>query len=293
MAFRCFWTPSRVTSGVQPSLRTPGLRCVGCRCDHVEPLSAWGAIASAFLAYDGKAAFLLCHTSNPSAADVQNHGTPPLYQLVAQEGQRWGDAGRGGFRRRGDSGGCVAGRASPCAQSLDSGAGCGRPRRRSGRNALGRAGYRRNWHDRACIAQGPVRAGSSSRSSGAACGHQPAPSRWGSPSGSGGGTFPRSRMRPIRRVCAGFGSSLRRSTSTCDGLSHPDLFERVGNLCRGGCSAGVRHAGGCALCGASCGNSARAATQTSRWSIPEGSQGAWDGGKPSKGLSHRSRRRWP
>ncbi len=50
-----------------------------------------------FLAYDGKAAFLLCHTSNPSAADVQNHGTPPLYQLVAQEGQRWGDAGQVGF----------------------------------------------------------------------------------------------------------------------------------------------------------------------------------------------------
>lgn len=50
-----------------------------------------------FLAYEGKAAFLLCHTSNPSGADVQGHGTPPLYQLVAQEGQMWGDAGQVGF----------------------------------------------------------------------------------------------------------------------------------------------------------------------------------------------------
>ena len=50
-----------------------------------------------FLDYEGKAVFLLCHTSNPSAAEVQNHGTPPLYQHIAREAQAWGDAGQVGF----------------------------------------------------------------------------------------------------------------------------------------------------------------------------------------------------
>ncbi|MCU0521585.1 MAG: orotidine-5'-phosphate decarboxylase [Anaerolineae bacterium] len=50
-----------------------------------------------FLSYKGKAVFLLCHTSNPSASEVQNHGTPPLYQHIAREAQAWGDAGKLGF----------------------------------------------------------------------------------------------------------------------------------------------------------------------------------------------------
>ena len=45
-----------------------------------------------FLAYEGKAAFLLCHTSNPSAAQVQHHGEPPLFEYIAGTAQGWGDA---------------------------------------------------------------------------------------------------------------------------------------------------------------------------------------------------------
>lgn len=50
-----------------------------------------------FLAYEGKAVFLLCHTSNPSAAQVQSHGDQPLYEHVARLGQTWGDASQIGF----------------------------------------------------------------------------------------------------------------------------------------------------------------------------------------------------
>ncbi len=50
-----------------------------------------------FLDYPGKTAFLLCHTSNPSAADVQHHGTPPLYEQIAQDAQMWGTADQVGF----------------------------------------------------------------------------------------------------------------------------------------------------------------------------------------------------
>ena len=45
-----------------------------------------------FLAYEGKAAFLLCHTSNPSAAQVQHHGEPPLFEYIASAAQGWGSA---------------------------------------------------------------------------------------------------------------------------------------------------------------------------------------------------------
>ncbi len=50
-----------------------------------------------FLAYEGKAVFLLCHTSNPSAAEIQLHGDVPLYELIARQGQAWGDATEVGF----------------------------------------------------------------------------------------------------------------------------------------------------------------------------------------------------
>jgi uridine monophosphate synthetase len=43
-----------------------------------------------FLAYEGKAVFVLCQTSNPSAGELQNHGTQPLYQHVAHIAQGWG-----------------------------------------------------------------------------------------------------------------------------------------------------------------------------------------------------------
>jgi len=50
-----------------------------------------------FLAYEGKSVFLLCHTSNPSAADIQRHGTPQLYQHVVRRGQTWGSKAQVGF----------------------------------------------------------------------------------------------------------------------------------------------------------------------------------------------------
>ena len=50
-----------------------------------------------FLAYEGKAAFLLCHTSNPSAAQVQHHGKPPLFEYIASAAQAWGSANQIGL----------------------------------------------------------------------------------------------------------------------------------------------------------------------------------------------------
>ena len=50
-----------------------------------------------FLAYEGKAVFLLCHTSNPSAAAIQDFGEEPLYRHVARLGQTWGDASQIAF----------------------------------------------------------------------------------------------------------------------------------------------------------------------------------------------------
>ncbi|HEY9122381.1 MAG TPA: orotidine-5'-phosphate decarboxylase [Brevefilum sp.] len=45
---------------------------------------------SAFLKDPDKATFVLCQTSNPSAKDIQDHGEPPLFELVAQQSQTWG-----------------------------------------------------------------------------------------------------------------------------------------------------------------------------------------------------------
>ena len=50
-----------------------------------------------FLAYPGKMVFVLCQTSNPSAAEIQNLGDEPLYQHVARLGQMWGDVNQIGF----------------------------------------------------------------------------------------------------------------------------------------------------------------------------------------------------
>ncbi|MBN1247109.1 MAG: orotidine-5'-phosphate decarboxylase [Anaerolineae bacterium] len=50
-----------------------------------------------FLEHAGKAVFLLCHTSNPSAAEVQHHGTPQLYQHVVRQARAWGDTAQIGF----------------------------------------------------------------------------------------------------------------------------------------------------------------------------------------------------
>lgn len=50
-----------------------------------------------FLACAGKAIFLLCHTSNPAAGEVQHHGFPPLFEHIAARGQAWGDATQVGF----------------------------------------------------------------------------------------------------------------------------------------------------------------------------------------------------
>jgi uridine monophosphate synthetase len=50
-----------------------------------------------FLAYEGKAVFLLCYTSNPSAAEIQLYGQEPLYHHIARQGQGWGGADQVGF----------------------------------------------------------------------------------------------------------------------------------------------------------------------------------------------------
>ncbi|MEJ5308507.1 MAG: orotidine-5'-phosphate decarboxylase [Anaerolineae bacterium] len=50
-----------------------------------------------FLAYPGKAVFALCFTSNPSAAEVQQHGAPPLFERIAMQAQAWGNATQLGF----------------------------------------------------------------------------------------------------------------------------------------------------------------------------------------------------
>ena len=50
-----------------------------------------------FLAYAGKSVFLLCHTSNPSAAEVQHHGSPALFAHIAEAAQTWGTAAQIGF----------------------------------------------------------------------------------------------------------------------------------------------------------------------------------------------------
>lgn len=50
-----------------------------------------------FLTYPGKTVFVLCQTSNPSAAEIQNLGDEPLYQHIARLGQTWGDANQIGF----------------------------------------------------------------------------------------------------------------------------------------------------------------------------------------------------
>ena len=56
---------------------------------------------SPYLGYDAikpftdnknKAVFVLCQTSNPSAAEVQQHGTPPLFEHIAKVSQSWGDS---------------------------------------------------------------------------------------------------------------------------------------------------------------------------------------------------------
>jgi uridine monophosphate synthetase len=43
-----------------------------------------------FLKDQDKGAFILCHTSNPSAKEIQHHGDPPLFELIAQKVKSWG-----------------------------------------------------------------------------------------------------------------------------------------------------------------------------------------------------------
>jgi len=62
----------------------------------VSPYLGQDSIAQ-FLAYPGKAVFALCFTSNPSAAEVQQHGAPPLFERIAVQAQAWGDATQLGF----------------------------------------------------------------------------------------------------------------------------------------------------------------------------------------------------
>lgn len=52
-----------------------------------------------FLAYPGKTAFVLCYTSNPSAAEVQEFGAPGerLFEFIARQAQTWGSTAAVGF----------------------------------------------------------------------------------------------------------------------------------------------------------------------------------------------------
>jgi uridine monophosphate synthetase len=43
-----------------------------------------------FLKDPDKAVFILCQTSNPSAAEIQDHGAPSLFETVAQKAKNWG-----------------------------------------------------------------------------------------------------------------------------------------------------------------------------------------------------------
>jgi uridine monophosphate synthetase len=62
----------------------------------VSPYLGQDSIAP-FLAYEGKTVFILCFTSNPSAAEVQQHGAPPLFERIAVQAQTWGNATQLGF----------------------------------------------------------------------------------------------------------------------------------------------------------------------------------------------------
>jgi len=52
-----------------------------------------------FLAHPGKAVFVLCYTSNPSAQEIQafSDGHKPLFEHIIQQGQSWGDETQVGF----------------------------------------------------------------------------------------------------------------------------------------------------------------------------------------------------
>jgi len=43
-----------------------------------------------FLEPEGKAVFILCFTSNPSAGKIQQHGLPPLFEQIARYSRNWG-----------------------------------------------------------------------------------------------------------------------------------------------------------------------------------------------------------
>ncbi|MGV8048889.1 MAG: orotidine-5'-phosphate decarboxylase [Anaerolineaceae bacterium] len=50
-----------------------------------------------FIKDPDKTVFILCQTSNPSAAEIQGHGSPPLYEYIAQISQSWGSTDQVGL----------------------------------------------------------------------------------------------------------------------------------------------------------------------------------------------------
>lgn len=64
----------------------------------VSPYLGSDAVAP-FLAYPGKAVFVLCYTSNPSAAAIQEYGpaSKPLFEHVLREAAGWGESDQVGF----------------------------------------------------------------------------------------------------------------------------------------------------------------------------------------------------
>ncbi len=51
----------------------------------------------AFLKDPDKTAFVLCHTSNPSASEIQHYGDPPLFEYIADLAKSWGSTTQIGF----------------------------------------------------------------------------------------------------------------------------------------------------------------------------------------------------
>ncbi len=64
----------------------------------ISPYLGYDSIAP-FLAYPGKAVFVLCYTSNPSAQTIQEFGdkNTPLFEHIITQGQKWGDETQVGF----------------------------------------------------------------------------------------------------------------------------------------------------------------------------------------------------
>ena len=88
--------------------------------------------------------FVLCQTSNPSAGEIQNHGSQPLYQHVARVAQTWGSPEQVAFVVGATRPESLAEIRSPGPPELDPGAGMWAPRAATMAAAL-QAGLMPGW----------------------------------------------------------------------------------------------------------------------------------------------------